>query len=124
MKSKISEVISENLESIMKSKKTGIMKYIKKSDKYTNEKKITTEINKEINKKLNEIKKMPYKQAKFYETNGITVILELEYPIENEDIEKNLVEHYENEGCFFQYAEGKELYYVCVGTKIKTKFID
>ena len=61
---------------------------------------------------------MTYNEVKFFEKNGITVLIEIDDPIENEEVENELIEYYQNEGCFFQYREGKETNYICVGTKI------
>lgn len=114
----ISEFVEDKIENILKGKKSGILKIIRKNQKYTSYKKILSLVNSELNRKLNEIKKMTYSEVKFFEKNGITVLIEIDDPIENEEVENELIEFYQNEGCFFQYREGKETNYICVGTKI------
>jgi hypothetical protein len=114
----ISEVIEEKIEDFLKGKKSGLLKIIKKNGKYTTYKKVLSLVNQELSKKMSEIKKMNYKEVKFFEKNGVTVLIEINDPIESEEVENELAEYYENEGCFFQYAEGKETNYICVGTKI------
>lgn len=113
----ISEVIEEKIDDFLKNKNSGILKIIKKNGKYTSYKKIISLVNQELSRKISIIKKMNYKEVKFFEKNGITILIEIDDPIESEEVEKELSEYYENEGCFFQYAEGKETNYICVGTK-------
>ena len=114
----VSELVEDKINDILKSKSSGILKFIKKNGKYTSYKKVISLVNQEITKKMNEIKKMNYKEVKFFEKHGITVLIEIYDPLESEDVENELAEYYMNEGCYFQYAEGKEANYICVGTKI------
>lgn len=107
------EFINNKIKEVINHK--GNKKVISKS---TSAEKVIALINVELKERLDSLKQEDRQELSFLEEKGITVIVELDYPLTTKN-EQYLKQMYNDEGYFFQYCpnEHKEKYFVCVGTK-------
>lgn len=107
------DFINNKIKEVISSK--GNKKVITKS---TSVEKVIALINIELKERLDGLKQEDRQELSFLEEKGITVIVELDYPLTTKS-EQHLKKIYNEEGFFFQYCpnEHKEKYFVCVGTK-------
>lgn len=108
-----SDFINEKIKAIINSKSNK--KVVSKS---TGVEKVIALVNLELKERLDHLKYEDREILSFLEDKGITIIIELDYPLTTKN-EQYLKQNYEDKGYFFQYCsnEHKEKYFICVGSK-------
>lgn len=108
-----SDFINEKIKAIINNKSNK--KIVNKS---TSIEKVIALVNLELKERLEHLKYEDRETLNFLEDNGITIIIELDYPLTTKN-EQYLKQNYEDKGYFFQYCpnEHKEKYFICIGSK-------
>lgn len=108
-----SDFINEKIKAIINSKSNK--KVVSKS---TGVEKVIALVNLELKERLDHLKYEDREILSFLEDKGITIIIELDYPLTTKN-EQYLKQNYEDKGYFFQYCsnEHKEKYFICIGSK-------
>lgn len=108
-----SDFIDEKIKTILNNKSNK--KVVNKS---TGVEKVIALVNLKLKEILDNLKYEDKETLSFLEDKGITIIIELDYPLTTKN-EQYLKQNYENKGYFFQYCtnEHKEKYFICVGSK-------
>ena len=107
------DFINEKIKTVINNKSNK--KIVNKS---TGIEKVIALVNLELKGKLDNLRYEDRETLNLLDDKGITVIIELDYPITTKN-EQLLKEMYEEKGYFFQYCQNdhKKKYFICVGSK-------
>lgn len=108
-----SDFINEKIKTIINNKSNK--KIVNKS---TSIEKVIALVNLELKEKIDNLKYEDRETLTLLDDKGITVIIELDYPLTTKN-EQLLKEMFQEKGYFFQYCQNdhKEKYFICVGSK-------